>query len=218
MILDIGKNTDIGIKNLYLNLMYQLPLMICLFLVSLSLQGQSKTETIYLWPDRTAPGFADKKDIPEQAKDWWVKSVHQPSITVFHPENPNGTAILILPGGGHKELVFDEEGTKAAKFLNNLGITAAVLKYRLFREEGSTYTMDHAKQDAVRAMKVMRNQVKKWDFHNSRVGLLGFSAGGELVNLVVFPHGKSKNLLKDTISEESSIPDFHMQIYPGPLG
>ncbi|MEL7147774.1 MAG: alpha/beta hydrolase, partial [Bacteroidota bacterium] len=169
----------------------------------------------YQWPDQTAPGFAGKKDIPEQAKDWWVKSVHRPSITVFHPEDPNGTAVLILPGGGHKDLVFDEEGTKAAKFLNTMGITAAVLKYRLFREEGSPYTIDHAWEDAVRAMQMMRHQSAKW--HCNTLGIMGFSAGGELVNLVTFPKKKAPTPLNDAITAHSSSPDFHIQIYPGPL-
>ena len=106
-----------------------------------------------LWPNGV-PGFEDRLDIPERAKDWWVRDIHNPSLTVFSPETANGTAVIVVPGGGHKDLVFNSEGVKAAKYLAGLGITAFALKYRLARQPGSDYDIEtHAAEDLRRAMR-----------------------------------------------------------------
>ena len=98
-----------------------------LFLASIFIHAQNQPMVFSLWKDG-APGFENKKSISGEAKEYWVKNVHNPSIVVFKPEKPNGSAVLIFPGGGHRLLVFDEEGTKSAKFLNTLGVTGVVLK------------------------------------------------------------------------------------------
>lgn len=189
------------------------------FLISFYLNcfGQVNEVVISLW-ENGAPGFENRKDEAEKAKDWWVKNVHNPSITVFKPENPNGSFVLICPGGGHRELVFDEEGTKTAKFLNRLGITAAVLKYRLFREENSPYTLAHPKQDVIRAMRLIRAKASTWNVESDRIGIMGFSAGGEVVNMIAFDHHPGNPNAKDEVEQKSADPNFHIQIYPGPLG
>src|SRR5450432_638384 len=91
---------------------------------------------IPLWKNG-APGFEKRKNEPEQAKDWWVNTINNPSLTVFPApkEIATGAAVVICPGGGFRNLVFNAEGTDAAKYLNNMGVTAFVLKYRLFRME-----------------------------------------------------------------------------------
>ena len=116
-----------------------LAIVACLFSEILSVQQVSaqtgdKKNVVYLWPEG-APGFENRKDEPEQAKDWWVKNIHSPSLTVYQPpkEKANGSAVIICPGGGHRELVFTAEGQDAAEYFNSIGITAFVLKYRLFR-------------------------------------------------------------------------------------
>src|SRR5688572_30428873 len=95
-------------------------------------------DIVPLWPSG-APGFEERKNEPEQAKDWWVKNIHNPSITVFLPpkEKATGAAVIVCPGGGHRELVFDAEGSDAAKYLNSIGVAAFVLKYRLAYEANS---------------------------------------------------------------------------------
>ena len=100
---------------------------------------------IHLWTNG-APGFENRKNEPELAKDWYVKNIHNPSITVFLPpkEKANGAAVLICPGGGFRALVYNSEGADAAEYFNSLGVTAFVFKYRLFREENSPYTQDIA--------------------------------------------------------------------------
>jgi len=191
-------------------------ILLCL-LSTVIINAQNKPIVIPLW-ENGSPGFEDKKDIPEDAKEYWVKNVHNPSITVFKPEKPNGTAVLIFPGGGHKLLVFDEEGTKAAKFLNQIGITGIVLKYRLFREENSPYKMENAVEDALRAMRVIRSRANELGIKKNQLGVFGFSAGGELVNAIAFKDFKGNTEAKDKVERESANPNFNIQIYPGPVG
>ncbi len=106
-----------------------------------------------LWQNE-APGFENRKNEPEETKDWWVKNVNNPSLTVFPApkEIATGTAVIICRGGGFRTLVFNSEGKDAAKYFNSLGVTAFVLKYRLFREDNSPYKPEHPKQDIFRAM------------------------------------------------------------------
>ena len=185
--------------------------------VAFTSNSQDRPLIVSLW-ENGAPGFEQLKDKPEQAKDWWVKSVNNPSITVFFPENPNGSMVLICPGGGHRELVFDEEGTKTAKFLNSIGVTAAVLKYRLFREQGSPYTISHPKQDVVRAMRLIRSNANDWNIDPNRLGVMGFSAGGEVANMIAYERNPGNASAKDPIDTQSANPNFNILIYPGPLG
>ena len=107
-------------------------------------RGASAQQVIPLW-EKGAPGFETRRDEPEQHKDWWYKNIHNPSLTVFLPPpgKSNGTAVVIAAGGGHRELVFNPEGVEPAQYLASLGVTAFALKYRLFREEGSKYTLDN---------------------------------------------------------------------------
>lgn len=189
-----------------------------LFFLSFTAKNFSQKEIIYLWPGG-APGFENRKNEPEQAKDWWVKNIHNPSLTVYLPpkEKANGSAVIICPGGGHRELVFTAEGEDAAEYFNSLGVTAFVLKYRLFREEGSPYKSAHAIQDGNRAMELVRQQAGKWNLDTSRIGLMGFSAGGELAGWVAFNSAKDNQLKADSINNKKINPDFLILVYPGPL-
>jgi acetyl esterase/lipase len=188
------------------------------FLVPAILYGQEKKQIVYLYPNG-APGFESRKNEPEQAKDWWVKNIHNPSLTVFLPpkEKANGSAVIICPGGGHRELVFTAEGEDAAEYFNSLGVTAFVLKYRLFREENSPYTQEHTMQDGRRAMRLVRQQAATWDLDTTRIGLMGFSAGGELAGWIAFNSPKEELIKTDNIDSAKCKPDFLILVYPGPL-
>jgi len=172
---------------------------------------------ISLWPNG-APGSETRYKEPEQAKDWWVKNIHDPSITVFKPEKPNGAAVVVCAGGGHNQLVFNEEGVKPAKYLASLGVTTFALKYRLFREPGSKYPQEVSQADAYRAIRTIRHRAKEWGIDPNRVGILGFSAGGETVSMVAYPGGAGDPAAKDPIDRENGRPNFQMLVYPGPLG
>ncbi|MEL1255813.1 alpha/beta hydrolase [Flavobacterium sp. DGU38] len=190
-----------------------------LFVLIFCNQGfsQQKELKIPLW-ENGAPGFENLKNEPEQAQDWWVRNIHNPSITAYFPEKPNGTAVLICPGGGHENLVFNSEGKDAAEFLNSIGITAFVLKYRLARTKDSPYKLEtHVKLDAERAMRLIRSRATEFKIDVNRIGAMGFSAGGEVVAIIAY---NSDNVLKNTsdpIDKMDAQPNFQILIYPGPL-
>jgi acetyl esterase/lipase len=181
--------------------------------------GQDTGRVVPLWPDG-APGFERLRNEPEEAKDYWVRHINNPSLTVFLParEKANGTAVLICPGGGHRELVYNAEGREPALYLNSLGIAAFVLKYRLFREPNSPYSLEDVRKDVSRAMRAIRNRAREWGIDTGRVGMLGFSAGGEVVSLIAYSHGRGDPQSIDPIDRQNAKPDFQMLIYPGPYG
>jgi acetyl esterase/lipase len=127
------------------------------------------------------PGFEARRDEPEQHQDWWYKNIHNPSLTVFLPPagKNSGTAVIVAAGGGHRELVFNPEGVEPAQYLASLGITAFALKYRLFREPGSRYTIDNTAEDIRRAMRTVRGRAAEWGVDPKRVGVMGWSAGAK---------------------------------------
>ena len=187
-------------------------------LSNLSIFSQSP-QVIPLWPNG-APGFENLKNEPEEQKDYWVKHINNPTITAYFPtgEKANGTAVIICPGGGHRLLVINAEGTEPAKFLNELGITAFVLKYRLGREENSPYKIDiHPQQDAYRAIRLVRSRAKEWGLDTSKIGILGFSAGGEVVAKVAYENLHNDEMATGAIDRINGQPDFQMLVYPGPL-
>jgi len=189
--------------------------LICL--LPLMASAQTKQFVIPLW-EKGAPGFEKLKDVPEQAKDYWVKNINNPTLTVFLPPKNKATrsAIVVCPGGGHRLLVFNAEGIEPAKFLRDMGVAVFVLKYRLGRDTNTpSYKIDvHGKEDGCRAMRLVRSRAAEFGIDTNKIGLMGFSAGGEVVNMVAFqpdaPH-------RDAIDNQNAKPNFIVQIYPGPL-
>ena len=189
-----------------------------LILLPAAVWAQTGPLVIPLWP-KGAPGFENRRNEPEQAKDYWVKNIHNPSLTVFLPsrDKANGAAVVICPGGGHRLLVFNAEGVDPAKFLNNLGVAVFVLKYRLGRDTLSPYKIEvHAKQDGFRAMRLVRRRAAEFGIDPNRIGMMGLSAGGEVVDMVAFGHEADDRDPKDPIDRADARPSFLIQIYPGP--
>ena len=192
-------------------------LLVCAAMLSL---GQATPTAIPVW-EKGAPGFESRRTEPEEAKDYWVKNVHNPSLTVFLPpkEKATGAGVVIAPGGGHRLLVFNAEGRDAALYLNSIGVAAFVLKYRLAREEGSPYKLDiHPREDAYRAMRLVRSRAADWGVDPNRVGMLGFSAGGEVVSMAAYGSGSGDASAADPVDRLNGRPNFQILVYPGPLG
>jgi acetyl esterase/lipase len=182
--------------------------------------AQQQNPEIPLWPNG-APGFESRRDEPQLAKDYWVRNIHNPSIQVFLPpkEKATGAAAVVCPGGGHRLLVYNAEGVEAARYLNDLGVAAFVLKYRLGREEGSPYSIEkHALADGQRAMRLVRSRAKEWNLDPNRIGIMGFSAGGEVVSMVTYGPSQGDPNAADPVDRVSCRPDFQILVYPGPLG
>ncbi len=174
-----------------------------------------------LWP-KGAPGFEAKKDIPEKvtkkgAIETNVSNVNNPSLTVYLPtkEKANGSAIVICPGGGHSNLAIEHEGHNIGKWLADHGVAGFVLKYRLAREKGSPYKIEeHAFQDAQRALRLVRANAKEWNVNSKKLGIMGFSAGGDLVLYASTKGDNGKADATDLVERESSRPDFQILFYP----
>ncbi|MEP6682822.1 MAG: alpha/beta hydrolase [Parafilimonas sp.] len=190
----------------------------CFFAICFSNKTFSQdSSSISLWKNG-APGFENKKNEPELAKDWWVRNINNPSLTVFLPskEKANGTAVIICPGGGHMNLVYNAEGVDAAKYFTNLGVTAFVLKYRLYKQDSSIYTIENTKQDAFRAMRLVRSKAKDFNIDTSRIGVMGFSAGGEVAGWVSYHYDEQHKASNDVVDALTAKPAFTILIYPGP--
>jgi len=143
---------------------------------------------IPLWPNG-APGSEGHTSAEKwnPAADGFhrVTNIHNPSITVFLPPKAeaSGAAVIVCPGGGHQYLVMDLEGSMVAERLNSMGIAAFVLKSRLARAPGSTYRVEDSLADAQQALRLVRSRASEWNIKTNRVGIMGFSAGGEIAAL-----------------------------------
>jgi endo-1,4-beta-xylanase len=184
---------------------------LAVLLVFSGLAAAADHPEIPLWAGG-APGSEGKTarevdEPPNQAHSYFkVTGVHIPSLTVYLPPaaQATGAAVIIAPGGGHAFLNFDQEGTYVAEYLNSIGVAGFVLKYRLAREPGSTYKVEeHALADAQRAIGLVRSRAAEWRVNPARVGIMGFSAGGEVAALAATRFGSDNR------------PDFDILIYPG---
>lgn len=145
-----------------------------------------------------------------------LTGIHQPTLTVYLPpkETTTGTGIVILPGGGHRYLQIDLEGTEIAEWLNQQGIAAFVLKYRLSREPGSPYTMDDEVADASRSIRLVRGRAAEFGVDPDHVGITGYSAGAELAAYVSTRFDRGDQNASDPLMRVSSRPDFQVLGYP----
>ncbi|MES1158438.1 MAG: alpha/beta hydrolase [Terricaulis silvestris] len=148
--------------------------------------------------------------------DHVVSNVTQPSIMPYlpSPETATGAAIIIAPGGGHRELWIDHEGYREAQWFADHGIAAFVLKYRLSQQPNSPYTIDDSIADMRRAIRTVRANAAQWHVAPDRVGVMGFSAGGNLAALVSWQAGDVVNS-RDPIDRQSGAPSFSVLVYPG---
>lgn len=190
-------------------------------LLPLVLAAAEPLSEIQLWPNgaagsegKTAAEIVERGANGER-KVW---SIHRPSITPYLPAKgkASGTAVIIAPGGAHRFLAIDHEGYNVAQWLSERGIAAFVLKNRLARETNSTYTIEgHALSDIQRAIRLVRSRAEDWNINAKAIGVMGFSAGGELASLASMKFDAGKPDATDPIDRQHSRPDFQALIYPG---
>jgi acetyl esterase/lipase len=170
-----------------------------LLLVAFCAAACAQPVTELLYPDG-APGALGTDD-----KD-------KPSLTRYLPDaaRANGTAVIVCPGGGYGALAMDHEGSQIAAYLNNLGIAAFVLKYRL----GPRYHHPVELQDAQRAMRIVRSRAGEFKVDPNRIGIWGFSAGGHLASTVATHFDLGDANAQNAIDRASSRPDFMILAYP----
>jgi acetyl esterase/lipase len=178
---------------------------------------------IDVWPGR-APG--ETKDIgPEAFREpndkenpgvQRLSNVSKPTLTVYQPakEKQNGAAVIVCPGGGYNILAWDLEGTEVAEWLNSIGVTAFVLKYRVPKRENLP-NHEAPLMDGQRSMSLVRSKASDYGLDPRRIGMLGFSAGGHLTAATCIRHAKRQYDKLDAIDEVSCRPDFGVVIYPG---
>jgi len=174
-------------------------------------------DPIPLWPGGV-PGEAGLKlpaESIERKGDYQIQilsNVSLPTLTVYPAETPNGAAVVVCPGGGYNILAYSHEGTEVCEWLNSLGVTAGLLKYRVPRREGLE---KHAAplQDAQRAIGLMRSRAAEWKVDPKRVGILGFSAGGHLATTALTSDGTRTYEADPEVDGVSAIPDFGVLVY-----
>ena len=182
--------------------------------------------TLNVWPGKP-PG--ETKDLPPEAdqtkpEDKLIAgrriiklgNVSTPQLAIYKPpaNKDTGAAVVICPGGGHHILAYDLEGTEVAMWLNDIGVTGIVLKYRVpFRDP--TQRWRAAVQDGQRAVSLTRSHASEWKIDPQRIGILGFSAGGQVAGMVSILHAQRQYEPVDDVDKLSCRPDFAVLIYPG---
>jgi enterochelin esterase family protein len=157
------------------------------------------TQVEMLWPQGT-PGTAGNEE------------ADKPSLSLYFPpaDKAGGAAVVVCPGGGYGALAVDHEGRQIAQWLNSLGVTAFVLKYRI----APRYHHPAPLQDAQRALRMVRARAKEWQVDPDRIGIWGFSAGGHLASTAGTHFDDGKPEAEDPIERVSCRPDFLILAYP----
>lgn len=196
--------------------------LLCLCVPVASLAAEAPTSRLFVWP-KFAPrettldvGTKQPNRPDENPPVTRVVKIRRPGLSIFLPEkNPSGTALLILPGGGFSKVVPDKEGSEAAPWLTELGIATFVLSYRTNEVTPKNEpAFERPLQDAQRALRLMRANAEKWNLKKDQIGVLGFSAGGQVAAVLHTADGKATYESIDAVDEQSCRPDFSLLIYP----
>ena len=182
------------------------------------------SKLIDLWPSEV-PG--EKGDVPAETLSTHkhrgefiqkYNNVTKPTLTIYKPNlaEDTGASVVICPGGGYQILAWDLEGTEVAAWLNSIGVTGVVLKYRVPRRK-DLIKHDAPLQDAQRSVSLVRYYAKEWGLDSKRIGILGFSAGGHLSAAALTNYENRHYKPVDEIDKVSCRPDFGVLIYPAYL-
>jgi acetyl esterase/lipase len=196
----------------------------------MSVRAAGEPLVVELWPG-SPPGekgsVGDERDMTKPDENLVggrrvirLGSVSRPTLTVYRPKKAldTGAAVVIAPGGGYHILAWDLEGTEVAEWLASIGVTGVVLKYRVPRRPGDPQDVPPVGplQDAQRAVSVVRSRAAGWGIDPHRIGMLGFSAGGNLTVRTATIAERTYTPVDD-VDKISSRPDFQILIYPAYL-
>lgn len=177
--------------------------------------------TFPVWPQGEAPG-AQVSTVCFQLEEHYtgpsqfdrsVTGVRAPEITVYAPQNPNGVGILVTPGGSYRRVVLDKEGSALASCFNAKGYTLFVMTYRL-PGDGHAEGADAPLADVQRAMRTLRAHAETWRIDPTRIGVMGFSAGGHAAASLGTRYNEATYSPLDSIDEHSARPAFMALVYP----
>jgi len=187
--------------------------------------GQAPGEIGNFGPEKVWDKRPDGKPIPGVAGKpvKWLTNVSKPTLTIYRPakDKDTGVELVIMPGGGLTYLAWDAEGEEVAAWLNKIGITGIILKYRVPRRPDQmepkfkNIWADRPLQDAQRAMRLVRSKAKEWNLDPQRIGMVGFSAGAYLVVMTGSNFDQRLYEPIDTVDQVRSRPDFVVALYPG---
>lgn len=174
-----------------------------------------------VWPGGEAPGASTSSvryELSERSKDpalpdRAVTGIRAPEITVYAPEKPNGSALLVIPGGSYKRVVLDKEGSDLAPLFNARGYTLFVMTYRM-PGDGHAEGADAPLADAQRALRTLRARAGEWNLDAGKIGVMGFSAGGHLAASLETRYQEGVYRPTDAIDRQSARPDFVVLGYP----
>ncbi|MCM0041290.1 MAG: alpha/beta hydrolase [Algoriphagus sp.] len=186
------------------------------FLTATSL-AFSQNHTLNLWPGLPPlQKVSDQQEKSVQEGIVRISNVQIPTIEIYLPTQQiaTGEAVLIFPGGGYGILAYDWEGTDFAKWLNSQGIAGIVVKYRLPLSPSLTDPKEVPLLDAQRAIRLVRHHAESWNINPSKVGIMGFSAGGHLASTLSTAYLHRAIPPQDVIDELSARPDFSILVYP----
>ncbi len=189
--------------------------LLILFLVISYASYAQDNETIYLWPDKALADGSTPTVLPDRGDGVIrITDVSEPVLIIFSaPEDRNtGAAAIVCPGGAFRHLSLNKEGYEVAEWLNSIGISAFVLQYSVPNKR------DQAGKDIQRAVRIVRSRADEWGIDPHKLGVIGFSAGGNLCARVSEVPEKNAYNPVDLTDNVSCIPDFTMLIYSGGLG
>jgi acetyl esterase/lipase len=184
--------------------------------------GTPPDETVDMGPEtvRMSPRL-DRTQVEVTEPTRLIRGVTRPTLSIYRPspELDAGTAVIICPGGGYWDLYWQLEGEEVAAWLNSLGVTGVLLKYRVPRrpDEPEREPARRPQQDAQRAVRLVRSHAKEWGVDSARIGTIGFSAGGHLAFATATGFERRTYAAVDPVDELSCRPDFAISVYPGYL-
>jgi acetyl esterase/lipase len=186
----------------------------CLMILTSKLFGQS--QVIDLWNGKVPGAIRNTsyKQTVDSLDNWYkMRFVSEPTLDVYPApaEKATGTAVIICPGGGYSGLAIGHEGAAVARWFNDLGITAFVLKYRLPSDAIMLDKSVGPMQDGQKAIRLVRQHAKEWGIDPNKIGIMGFSAGGHLASTLSTHFNEKVYASTDTTSAR---PDFSLLIYP----